>query len=457
METTNKNQTQENWLWWQWLVIIILLISIIISLYFYISPINKYTNQLDKTSFNIDKEIEGYKKQLGNTNNYLVYNRLASAYIRKARLSGDVSWYILAEQNAKLSLIQSPINNYSSLIALASINMARHDFDKAISLSKQTLDDPNYTLDSLGIIFDAYNSMGDINNAKKTLSEIEKSKAEILGYKLKNVPLNSVPDPVNKIRYAQINYLEGKIDQANQNYLNAMKDTSILAPEPKAWSYSMYSDFLIKTGKLEEAKEYIRYSLNQVNDYKSALISKSEIYRMEKNWQGVIDTLRAQNELNPHSDLMLRLAEAQRNLNNTTEYNKYLEQIESLLSQELKEGNFGHRRDYIKYLLEKNTDDSKTKALGIAKEEIKLRKDLETLVVVSEALLKNNKYDDIKKSFKNLIDIGLKDPRVFYLLGKSESETGNKIKAESLYKQAININPKFDPDYIQDINNFLKR
>ena len=381
----NKNQEI-----WQWLILISLSLAIIVSLYFYFRPKADYRKIYDPKLISLEQEIQSYKKQLGTGNNYIAYNRLANAYIRQARVTGDPSWYILAEQNAKSSLYQSPVNNYSALLSLSSINMAKHEFNEARKNAKELLNDSSTKLEALGIIFDANYAVGDLPACKKNIEEINKAKIEIYKVDKAIVKPEDFIDMVNSIRQALLEYSQGNLKESEKFFLKAIKDSIYSQGEPKAWVYNLYANFLIKNGRIDEAKQNIQFALNYVPNYTAALMQKAQLAKQENQWQDVNNILNEINNRITRSDVLLKLAESEKNLNHQEKYSELIKKAKKLLDDESADGGFGHRRDYIKLLLDENTKSSLSLALKKAQSEKKLRKDLDTLNIVAETEIKNN-------------------------------------------------------------------
>ncbi len=473
MATDNKNNNLKNekWQLWQWIVILGLIVAICVTAALYINKINNAHNEYenakalkkiyDPGSSTAMDEIESYKKQLGKTNSYIAYNNLSRAYIKQARTTGDPSWYIFAEQNAKASLYNSPVNNYDAIKNLASINMAKHDFSQAIKLAKQ-IDEPNMIFEQLGIMFDAHYALGDLSLAQKDMSEIDKNvtlsiKEKSKDKSIQNFSASNFIDPVDNVRRALLATSSGDISGADKLYQKAVKDSIGLQGEPKAWVYSLYGVFLTKYGKLKEAKDNIQFALNSLDNYTSALVQKAEIQREEQKWSDVINTLTDVNKKIPRSDIILRLAEAEKKLNHTENYNKLLDQAETLLKQETSTGGFGHRRDYIRLLLERNTPQSIKEALNKSESEIKLRKDLDTILIVAETEIKNNDWTSAKNNLEQASISGVQDSTLFYLQGRVLENTNNLSEAKKYYNKALSINPIFNPDSVEYIKTFLAK
>src|SRR5215470_15476442 len=78
-----------------------------------------------------DQTIRLYQSQLAaKPDDPLLSNQLAATYIRKARETGDLSYYGLAEQTAhrSLKLIQRGPAAARATTLLATVHIARHEF-----------------------------------------------------------------------------------------------------------------------------------------------------------------------------------------------------------------------------------------------------------------------------------------------------------------------------------------
>src|SRR5688572_17278615 len=97
---TDTPVNEYKWPVWQWLVIIALVLAIFITLYIKLAPVKESKMPPGYQNITLTEEIEGYRKQLaGNKENFVALSRLANAYVRQARFTGDPAWYLLAEQN----------------------------------------------------------------------------------------------------------------------------------------------------------------------------------------------------------------------------------------------------------------------------------------------------------------------------------------------------------------------
>ena len=91
---------------------------------------------------------------------YVTWAELGSAYIEKARVSADPSYYPKIEGALRRSLQLRPHDNATALIGLGALANARHDFAHARDLAEQALDIDSYSADAYGVLADAHTQLG---------------------------------------------------------------------------------------------------------------------------------------------------------------------------------------------------------------------------------------------------------------------------------------------------------
>ena len=91
---------------------------------------------------------------------YVTWAELGSAYIEKARVSADPSYYPKAEGALRRSLQLRPHDNATALIGLGALANARHDFAHARDLADQALHIDSYSADAYGVLADAHTQLG---------------------------------------------------------------------------------------------------------------------------------------------------------------------------------------------------------------------------------------------------------------------------------------------------------
>src|SRR2546428_12008115 len=131
----------------------------------------------------LQREIEFYQARLTyDPSSGLSVSALAGAYLRMARATGDLSWYLLAEQTAQRSLASLPFQNNGALIVLARVAEARHDFQQAIRLARRA-----GNTEALSIIITSNLAMGEIDEAARAAETLIQGGAGLTRYTLRSL------------------------------------------------------------------------------------------------------------------------------------------------------------------------------------------------------------------------------------------------------------------------------
>jgi tetratricopeptide (TPR) repeat protein len=90
---------------------------------------------------------------------YLTWAGLGTAYVEKARITGDASFYPLAEGALRESL-KRRADNGTALIGLGALANARHDFGTARDWARRAIAENSYSAEAQGVLTDAETQLG---------------------------------------------------------------------------------------------------------------------------------------------------------------------------------------------------------------------------------------------------------------------------------------------------------
>src|SRR5215510_5470064 len=91
---------------------------------------------------------------------YVAWAGLGSAYIERARVTADPTYYPKAEGALRRSLRLRPNGNPAALVGLGALANARHEFGTARDLADRALRTDPYSADAYGVIADAQTQLG---------------------------------------------------------------------------------------------------------------------------------------------------------------------------------------------------------------------------------------------------------------------------------------------------------
>ena len=195
----------------------------------------------------------------------LAHNRLAGAYIRKARESGDIAYYGLAEQTAQRSLHIIPRGPVAARAhtLLAAVQLARHQFREALVSVRTALDQDPSEKTPQAIAGDALIELGDYEEA-------ERAYARLAG-------LDGPRRPDARVAY--LKFLRGDTPGAIASMREAVARTSAAIPagEPLAWTRTQLAHLLRNTGDLSGAEAGYRDALTALPGYHPALAGQAAL------------------------------------------------------------------------------------------------------------------------------------------------------------------------------------
>src|ERR1700683_5381166 len=98
---------------------------------------------------------------------YSGYDELGSAFFQKARETGDIAYYGLAEQTLKKALALAPQDFRAAdpLVHMALVYMGEHRFADALAYAQKAIGTGSGNLAAFAIEGDAYTDMGDYDQA----------------------------------------------------------------------------------------------------------------------------------------------------------------------------------------------------------------------------------------------------------------------------------------------------
>src|SRR5258708_5385029 len=103
---------------------------------------------------------------------YVGYDELGSAFFQKARETGDISYYDLAEQTLKKSIDLMPRDFRAAdpLVHIALVYMGEHRFKDALAYAQEAIGMGSGNLPAFAIEGDAYTDMGEYDEAAQAYS-----------------------------------------------------------------------------------------------------------------------------------------------------------------------------------------------------------------------------------------------------------------------------------------------
>src|ERR1700729_1408927 len=132
-------------------------------------------NRLGHTS-QTDKQIQALQEHVEEApGDYAGYDGLGSAFFQKARETGDITFYDLAEQTLKKALALAPqdFRAADALIHMALVYMGEHRFSDALAYAQKAIGTGSGNLAAFAIEGDAYTDLGDYDEAATAYKTVQ--------------------------------------------------------------------------------------------------------------------------------------------------------------------------------------------------------------------------------------------------------------------------------------------
>src|SRR5256712_219191 len=287
----------------------------------------------------LQREIEFYQARLTyDPNSGLNLAALAGAYLRMARATGDLSWYLLAEQTAQRSLASLPFQNNGALIALARVAEARHDFQQAIRLARQA-----GHAEALAIIVTSNLAMGKVDEAARAAETLFQGGPGLTGYTLRSL----------------VEVAQGKDEAAIIDLQRAIVSEEPGEVASSVWARTLLGRLHYRRGRLRPAADIYREALAILPQYPLALTNLAELeirqgrYRLAaQHLSEVVTVTKASPNIYDHAVLrgLARLPELQGDSRRAA---ALWRDAEARPRPDAALGQVGHRRELARLVLER--------------------------------------------------------------------------------------------------------
>ncbi|MFM8316411.1 MAG: tetratricopeptide repeat protein, partial [Deltaproteobacteria bacterium] len=229
------------------------------------SPFPKYRFAISNVNNDLTQNIKDIEAKIGqNSPGAMELSALATLQISQARATGDLSFYRKAELNAERSLQILPHFNDQSLLVLARVAEANHQFDRAISLATKTISG-KFKTEALSILVTSYLAQGNLKEASVRADQLIEVKPGVGGYPLRALVLDA----------------QGRKEEAEYDYKRALIVEDLGELFHSAWARALLARFYLKDRNLPAAEELLTECLRIYPKYPFALdlLGELEIQR----------------------------------------------------------------------------------------------------------------------------------------------------------------------------------
>jgi tetratricopeptide (TPR) repeat protein len=355
-------------------------------------------------------------------NRYQAYNDLAMAFVRRARETGDNSYYERARQAVASSLRIEP-ENFEAEQAQVDLLLAEHNYRPALEQARAL---NHRMLDAVliwGYMAEAEAALGDYKQA-------EDDAQWMMNLRPGNLPAY--------LTGADLRHDWGDSDGAEEYLSKALQQTPPFETEETAWILTRMARLLRQSGRADAAEALLQKALKAFPDYYFSLEELAEVRLAQHRFPDAVDLMEKRNQSfpSPSSELLeARGYELAGRLGDAAKmYSRFEHEARAQFG--LSDNDNLELINYYAGHAHKPQE-----ALRIARLEIENRHDAWTLDAYAWALYANGQYAEAGQQIEKALAIGTRDAVLYYHAGVIEAALGKRAEASHYLQESLNLNP----------------
>jgi tetratricopeptide (TPR) repeat protein len=350
------------------------------------------------------------------------YLGLGSAYLQKARETGDPSYYTRGEE-ALLKALELDPESAQTMTLLGGVALGRHEFPKALEWAERSLEiNPSYA-GTYGVLGDAQVELGRYKAAFESFQRM--------------VDLKPNLDSYARVSYAR--QLSGDVEGAVEAMQRAVA-SSRPETEGAAWARVHLGDLYFNSGRTDEAAEQYEAALMDFKSYHLALAALGKARAAQGKYNEAIRFYEQAAAIIPQPTTLVALGDLYARTGRPDQAQLQYDTVEfigklSAFNQQL------YNRELA--LFYADHDIKLEEALKLTTQEIKVRQDIYGYDALAWALFKNGRVREAADAIAEAMKLGTEDASIYYHAGMIYYRLGDQQQARQHLQQALKLNPHF--------------
>jgi len=372
-----------------------------------------------------DRAIAAAEESLGRADRSPgAYVALASAFMRKARETGEAAYYTRAGAALDRALAVDP-DAYEALRARAWVLLGLHDFRGALAAAERTRARAPTDWWNYGMLADASVELGDYERAVDAAERMVGLRPGLPAY----------------TRIAFLRSLFGDRRGAIAALEFAVRAGSRRDPEGLAWALVHLGHEHFAGGELAAAGRAYAEALDVLPDYYLALAGLGRVRAAERRTREAIDLYRRATAQIPAPDLVATLGDLHAAAGEGLEAERQYARVEYMGRVAAAAGTTYGRQLALFYA---DHDRRLDEALRLAREEAAGRGGVYTDDALAWALYKNGRLAQAARAAHRALRLGTQDGSLHYHAGMIAAALGRASSAARHLRRALTLNPHFD-------------
>ena len=343
---------------------------------------------------NVDNAITFHKKRLKDARQHPAFQiELAQAYLAKAQVSSDVSYFDEAEKLVNSALKKQP-ENKAGLLIKASLCEASHDFQGSIKILEALEKKDPGDLNTRALLANSLMEVGRVPEA------LEMSKALF----------RQVPTVGSALQVSRAYIAAGDDEKARKILEVAVGQEQPMENKISARLRSLLGEIDLRHGRLDEAEQFFRASLEAAPDNAQTMEDLARLKVRQGQLEEAEKLYMAAFAKTQHPLLLREVAQIKATQGKTAEAKSMLGQAETLLRPEVRKGRYGHARDLARVVLDLGHPEE---ALKLLEQEEKQRQDWRLYELKAIALEALSRHPEAVKALKMALGSGVQEPSLY--------------------------------------------
>jgi tetratricopeptide (TPR) repeat protein len=337
------------------------------------------------------------------------YDRLAWAFVAKARRTFDDGFYKLAEKTADVRDARFGASPDSQLLR-GHVRHNLHRFHDAEKIARALTTSRGEAAD-FALLSDVLMEQGDLVGAVDACQRLANLRPGLEAYS----------------RIAHLRWLKGDLAGATGAMEMAMRATAPGEAERKAWALARLSGYYLQAGRADAALTAAEAAGHHAADYAPALLARGRALLAVGRKEAAVESLRRAAELNPLPEFQWWLADATRAAGDEAG----AVAIEAALRRR---GEQGDPRTLALFLATRGIN--ATEAVRLARAELAERADVHTRDALAWALLLHGDTTAAQAEMQRALAEGTRDARLFLHAGEIAWQGGQIAAARGYFTAA---------------------
>jgi tetratricopeptide (TPR) repeat protein len=391
--------------------------------------------------FATDKQIEALQDRVRKApGDYSGYDELGAAFFQKARETGDVAYYDLAEQTLKksLDLVPADFRAADPLVHMCLVYMGEHRFSDVLAYAQKAIALGSGNLAAFAVEGDAYTDMGDYDQASAAYNTVQTLGGAISSPLGVSYMLDS--------RKAYLRFLHGDSSEAiglMNSAIVAGLQTNVPG-ENLAWLYFELGERYFQAGDLANAERSYRAGMTADPHHYRSLAGLGKVRAAQGRFEESIHLYQRSIAIIPFPPYVAELGDVYKKAGRLNEAQQQYELVEYIAHLSKLNQVLANRELALFYA---DHEIKLAEALEFARKELEVRHDIYTWDTLAWVLYKNRQIQEAATAIKKALSLNTNDSLLMFHAGMIYHSLGADSDSQQFLSRALKANSHFHVFY----------